>query len=159
MEFGKLSWPERLHILEPVLGRVLAELPYSAPTALVAERTAKLLGAEDPGRVANMLLKLAPRHPSASHTGSEVRSFGKVGRRWMWAPGVVDVSLQRVATSQSDDRTTGLVAASSVTAFLKAHLDRLDNDATGVEFGAVLEVYDAWLLSLGVNVSEIDIFT
>ena len=152
--FSDQSWNERLDRVQHALADVLAALTSISPTSLVAERVAKRLGDAEPRDVARVLLKIAERHPAASHTGPEVKSFGKVGRRWMWSPGRYGVTATPKVTpyEASDGLSAGQVYDWMGVLFddwsVRAdNADELNKPWTRMWLNALIEVRRLWLVA------------
>lgn len=66
---------------------ILRKAERPQPTADLVTAVADALGEpKAKNLIARALVDLAPEHPAASQTGEEFERFGRVMRRWLWAP-------------------------------------------------------------------------
>lgn len=109
MLLASISWNDRINLIEGVLPDILAGLASKAPTSLVTERITAALGAEDKQAVSAILIKMAPKHPLAAHTGGTFKAWGRENRRWIWSPGdSTGWSFHTAQVSRSDPASRGV---------------------------------------------------
>lgn len=87
MQLADLHAAKRREHIRLAVDAVLRKLDAAAPTADIVVRVADLLGEPKAKHlIARALVDIAPEHPAASQTGEPFTRFGRIMRRWEWAP-------------------------------------------------------------------------
>lgn len=80
-----MSAAEKRFEVETALATVLASLPRTAPTSVVAAKVGRILDVPS-NEVAGPIVKLAyAGHPQA-RKGATFKRFGRTMQRWVWEP-------------------------------------------------------------------------
>lgn len=110
----QLRRAEREYETRAALSRILPNLPFPAPTAVIIDKVCREMNTSERDTISRTLLAIAPTHPHATHNGRVTMRFGREMKGWLWhstpqtAAPISEAEKARISqTYAPDEWTTG----------------------------------------------------